>query len=64
MSCNENEPGTLTPGKVSTMVFLSYFLSGVSLPFSSGMRMPWGDGFSPRPTQNLASADKHNIHLI
>lgn len=55
-SSGHNPHEVRTPGNVSTMVFLSYFLSGTSLPFSSGMRMPCGDGFSPRPTQNFASA--------
>lgn len=44
-----------SPGNVSTTVFLSYLLSGTSLPFSSGTRIPCGDGFGPLPTQNFAS---------
>lgn len=52
-----------TPGRVSTMVFLSYFLSGASLPFSSGMRMPCGEGLSPRPTQNFASVMTHKVAI-
>lgn len=44
-----------SPGNVRTIVFLSYLINGVSLPFSSGILMPFGDGFNPRPTQNFAS---------
>lgn len=44
-----------SPGNVRTSVFLSYLRSGVSLPFSSATRRPWGDGLGPLPTQNLAS---------
>lgn len=44
-----------SPGNVKTIVFLSYRRSGVSLPFSSGIRIPFDDGFGPWPTQNFAS---------
>lgn len=44
-----------SPGNVRTIVFLSYLINGVSLPFSSGILIPFGDGLVPRPTQNLAS---------
>lgn len=44
-----------SPGSVKTIVFLSYRLNGTSLPFSSGIFNPFGDGFTPRPTQNFAS---------
>lgn len=47
-----------SPGSVKTTVFLSYRRSGTSLPFSSGTRIPRGEGFEPLPTQNLASVNK------
>lgn len=48
-----------SPGKVNTTVFLSYFRKGVSLPFSSGILMPCGDGLDPEPAQNLASVNEN-----
>lgn len=44
-----------SPGNVKTTVLRSYRLNGTSFPFSSGTLIPCGDGFGPRPTQNLAS---------
>lgn len=46
-----------SPGKVRTTVFLSYLRSGFSFPFSSGTRIPCGEGLGPLPTQNLASVN-------
>ena len=52
-----------SPGRVKTIVFLSYRRSGVSLPFSSEILIPLGDGFWPRPTQNFASEKVKAIKL-
>lgn len=43
------------PGKVSTIVLLSYRFNGESFPFSSEIRTPLEEGFGPRPVQNFAS---------
>lgn len=48
-------------GRVRTMVLRSYRRRGTILPFSSGMRMPCGDGFGPRPVQNLASVEERKM---
>lgn len=50
-----------SPGKVRTTVFRSYLRKGTSFPFSSGTLIPCGDGFGPRPIQNLASVTEDQI---
>ena len=52
-----------SPGNVSTMALRSYRRSGCSFPFSSGTRIPCGDGVGPAPTQNFASAKKKEGHF-
>lgn len=51
-------------GNVRTMVFLSYLINGDSRPFSSGILMPFGVGFVPRPTQNLASKEQQTLFSV
>lgn len=52
-----------SPGNVSTMVLRSYLRKGTSFPFSSATRMPCGVGFSPAPTQNLASEKRPRVSV-
>lgn len=44
-----------------TIVLWSYNLNGDVFPFSSGILMPWGEGLSPLPTQNLASESSSKL---
>lgn len=53
-----------SPGNVSTMVLWSYRRKGTSFPFSSATLIPCGVGFSPAPTQNLASKSITVMHWV